>query len=377
MHRSLYALSLLLSLAACSSPPPVNTGLAAVGQGGQGAPLPPPPDPSPAAIGTDLESLVRQAALDTQKAMEELNAGTAAPPPPTAGGTPIIPGARAEAAAVPKPAPTEVAAKPVEPETPVAAIQGPPAPEKTLDERTSDAAAALIDLLRQQAAQSAAPMKWFLTLASLEGLHAGALPVVFGERQAVTPRERRAAAAVRLLAAPIATLDPVQTLAERAQALADALASEQPLTIPAAVLCTRVAGFGSYTACGPRFVAGREHRMIVYVEVDRIHHREIGEGDTALVRQPGDRYVVELTQEINLFNDSGMLAQRRPEQRVLETSRNRRRDFFLVQEVTLPPTLSIGAYNLKVTMRDKGSTAIAEAVIPVEIVSESALSAPR
>jgi hypothetical protein len=138
-----------------------------------------------------------------------------------------------------------------------------------------------------------------------------------------------------------------------------------------AELCTRVLGFGSYTTFpAAHFPAGTEQRAIVYVEVANLPQRELGPTDTSLARQPGDRYLVDLTQETNLYNESGsLLALHVPEQRLTETSRNRRRDFFLVSQVTLPPSLSIGLYNLKVTVRDRVTGAQAEASIPIEIVA--------
>jgi hypothetical protein len=55
----------------------------------------------------------------------------------------------------------------------------------------------------------------------------------------------------------------------------------------------------------------------------------------------------------------------------VDTSRNKRRDFYLINRIELPSTLSIGRYQLKVIMRDLVSGAEAEAIIPIEIVAEA------
>ena len=83
-----------------------------------------------------------------------------------------------------------------------------------------------------------------------------------------------------------------------------------------------------------------------------------------------------LSQALQLYHDAdGTLAWSRPEEEVIETSRNKRRDFYLVNDITFPPTLTIGAYRLKVIMRDKVSGQVEERVIPFEVVADAALAA--
>jgi hypothetical protein len=50
-------------------------------------------------------------------------------------------------------------------------------------------------------------------------------------------------------------------------------------------------------------------------------------------------------------------------------SRNRLRDYYLINQITLPPNLGVGRYNLKVVMRDLIANQVVEAIIPIEIVA--------
>ncbi len=145
-----------------------------------------------------------------------------------------------------------------------------------------------------------------------------------------------------------------------------------------ALLCTRVEGFGLYTELphpGPTYkmLAGRVNTVIVYVEVDGFATRQAG-GDK------GDGFKVELSQELTLYAGDGsanargrdLVAWRKDPQAITDFSRNPRRDFFVVQRVDLPATLSVGPYVLKVRMTDRGNAAgaEAEATIPIDIVAD-------
>lgn len=155
-----------------------------------------------------------------------------------------------------------------------------------------------------------------------------------------------------------------------AAGVAAAGASENMFRVETALLCAKVEGFGRYqTLDSSALLAGRGHRAIVYIEVTDFAHR-------AMTNDRGDAgWNVELTQELSLYHDADqVLAWRRPEQTISDFSRNKRRDFFVVQMVELPSTLSIGAYNLKVTMRDREAGAVAEAIIPIRVVADAALT---
>ena len=376
------AITLVAALAGCASTrPQFSTGLAGAGAGRTASSVPPPPKPAaPLDRGSDLEALLQQSALDTQRALEELKAGTVAQgvaagspgaasstPPPGAPPAPVeVPLRAVPANTRDNPPPRPLLASP----EPVASPAIPPAaslPSPTTETRealTQRLAAAL----GEHAGTATDPWPDLLALAALDP---AALADHAAANKDLTEGQRRALLALpALLAAIPPDADPARVLAERAAALADQLADQRPLAVRAE-LCRRVVGLGSYTAFGVnRFPAGIEQRAIVYVEVADLPQRELGPMDSSLARQPGDRYLVDLTQETNLYNESGsLLALHVPEQRLTETSRNRRRDFFLVSRVTLPPSLSIGLYNLKVTVRDRATGAQAEASIPIEIVA--------
>jgi hypothetical protein len=142
-------------------------------------------------------------------------------------------------------------------------------------------------------------------------------------------------------------------------------------------LCTRVEGFGRFDPYSTStFVQGRTLRAIVYVELDGFATRPARDSDPVMSNVAiGDQVSVDLTQSLSLYHDADdLLAWHRPARGVIETSRNKRRDFYLIQQIDLPPTLTVGRYNLKVTVTDRTTQAQAEAIIPIEIVAhESAL----
>lgn len=137
------------------------------------------------------------------------------------------------------------------------------------------------------------------------------------------------------------------------------------LRITRAELCTRVTGFGRYeTFPENRFIAGRPQAVIVYTEVDRFGHRESTGPDGA------PRFEIELSQRLELYHVADDLnTWNRAAEVDKTTSRNRVRDYYLINQVTLPSNLSIGKYHLKVVMRDLVTGNMAETIIPIEIVA--------
>lgn len=145
-----------------------------------------------------------------------------------------------------------------------------------------------------------------------------------------------------------------------------------------AALCTRVTGFGKLEAMPLRkgrnafvFPAARVNRAIVYVELENFGYRPARSTDPDYAA--GDAWAVELSTEIQLLDDPDSILQFKERERtVIETGRNKRRDFYLVQEIELPPTLTVGAYNLKLILRDKsGAEPVrSEVILPVQIVAD-------
>jgi hypothetical protein len=154
----------------------------------------------------------------------------------------------------------------------------------------------------------------------------------------------------------------------------DQLESGRQIRISDVALCTRVDGFGSYVPfASTSFLAGRPHRVIVYTEVESFAHRRIETDDNATL---GDRWAVELSQAVELYLDrDGTPVWTRPAQIVRDTSRRKRRDFYLVDSLTLPANLSVGEYRLKVVMRDLTTDARDARSNPACIVADESLTA--
>lgn len=149
------------------------------------------------------------------------------------------------------------------------------------------------------------------------------------------------------------------------------------LSIPVASLCTAVYGYGNYNAMNAdadgryRLIAGRRYRSVVYVEVDGFTH-----GQT--VREGVEGYESRVALSMSLYqhqdkddgDDAGdLLTWKTSEESVEDFSRNMRRDFFLVQTVELPETLSTGRYTLKIRLRDLLSDRQTERRLPIDVVS--------
>lgn len=147
------------------------------------------------------------------------------------------------------------------------------------------------------------------------------------------------------------------------------------LQIPKAAFCTRVQGFGRYDALrSETFLVNKPIRTLVYTELDGFTTRSARAGDPGMSAIDPPTHAVELSQSLTLYHDpSGLVAWQRPPQTVIEPCKAKRRDFFLVQRLDLPATLSIGKYNLKVRVTDVTSGAEAEAILPINVVADPAL----
>ncbi|HWE04832.1 MAG TPA: hypothetical protein VG326_20670 [Tepidisphaeraceae bacterium] len=146
--------------------------------------------------------------------------------------------------------------------------------------------------------------------------------------------------------------------------LSDRLRTQAELTIPTLSLCTDVKGFGVYEPIDPaRFEAGQEHRVIVYCEVENF----------ASVLDEQKRWQTKLTQEVVLYTDQGGLEvwkDKTAARPIVDYSRNRRHDFFIVKMIRLPANLTIGQYLLKVSVVDQQANRVAENTTPVQIVAQ-------
>ena len=141
---------------------------------------------------------------------------------------------------------------------------------------------------------------------------------------------------------------------------------QRPISIGRVELCRNVHGYGVYEPFESSvFLAGREHAMIVYVELDHFRVNQ----DAA-----DQRFQVKLAQELVLYNESdGLAVWQQPKVNIVDDSRNRRRDFFVVQMVRLPTRLGVGKYILKVRMTDLNSGSLDERTVPIQLVADQAL----
>ena len=244
--------------------------------------------------------------------------------------------------------------------------------ESPADRRTR-LARELADALRAGVRESSTPLREYAALSALELITPGVAPDP-AAIPALTPREVDLLGAWRDLFRTADTQlasDPgdVSGLATAVETLAEKMSDWQTLDIARAVLCSRVTGFGQYTPLpGARFLAGRKNAAIVYVEAEHFTHS----ATTDEAGEPG--YAVDLTQELSLYHDvDGLLAWRQPAQVIHDVSRRPRRDFFIVQRVDLPETLSVGSYRLKITLREASTGTVAERTIPIEFVADAAL----
>ncbi len=260
--------------------------------------------------------------------------------------------------------------------------------EETPSEREVRLIAELASALSDQARVSRDPFREALALALLSGVD----PSVRGDEHwsRLTPDQ---AAGVRALAGMAARLgaargrggdDPdVSRLAEALREAAQAAAPLSGLRATNAALTSRVESFGRYTPlASTTFLAGRASAFILYTELENFAQSRAGDapvesaaaeaGDTAL---PGD-WVVSLSQQVELYSADGTRVWARPEQVVRDRARTLRRDFFLVQRLDLPSTLSVGSYTLRVTVRDRLGGGLAERAIPITIVADRSATVP-
>lgn len=194
--------------------------------------------------------------------------------------------------------------------------------------------------------------------------------------ESLSPPERETLEALRSSLREVAGASPSEVataMGEASQRLEQALGAR----IGRIELCSRVDSFGSYVPfAGTDFLARQGNRALVYVEVERFSHRAVGGNDR--VTTPGDRWAVDLSQEMRLYHKAdGRLAWRKASERVIDTSRNRRRDFYLVTEIELPPSLTVGSYELQVTIKDETTGSTDVLAVPIGIVADPGLVTAR
>ena len=150
-----------------------------------------------------------------------------------------------------------------------------------------------------------------------------------------------------------------------AEEILDQLSADRSLRILNAALCTKVDGYGVYEPFrSTSFLAGLSQPVVIYAELENFSPRAEESG-----------YLVHLTYEVALYNEAdGLVVWRRRPSEILDRSRNRRRDFFVVQLVNLPERLTVGKYRLKLTITDRIGGTVDETSLPLEMVADPTLT---
>lgn len=364
-------------LAGCVARPydtAVNTGLERLAANRPIAEAPPRMAAQPTQMpkGLDVEQFARdlQALLESANALEDSSPAVhAAPPAPTVAAELSVEEI-VEPQSLHISEPDDVLMFAADDDTPMESPADDVEASVSLDVRIARAAAGLRDMLRERSSGSLDPVR-DEAVASIVDLLCESPRAT--SRDELAPSERDAVAALKEFVMGMLAwsrgeeADP----AALAQRMADRLAATHGVRIREAALCTRVAGFGQFTpVTSTRLLAGRSHRLFLYTEIERFARRAV----TPSEADPSE-WAVEISQELNLWHDAPtpILAWRRAEERVVETFRGPKRDFYLVHPIELPRTLTVGAYVLKVIVRDKVSGAQAEAAIPIHIVADPGL----
>ncbi len=150
-----------------------------------------------------------------------------------------------------------------------------------------------------------------------------------------------------------------------AEELAEQIKSEKKLTIQTIQLCRSVRGYGIYTPfLNNTFLANQANRMIVYCEIDNFKS----------VAQTNGEFAVSLTQEAVLLTEAdGQPVWRLRPVTVIDRSKNLRRDFFLIADITLPASLNVGRYTLQITITDRNGNAFTSSNIKLNYVADAKL----
>jgi len=143
--------------------------------------------------------------------------------------------------------------------------------------------------------------------------------------------------------------------------LSDRLRSQADLAIPTIALCTRVDKFGVYDTIEPaRFPANAKNDVVVYCEIENV----------ASQLNDKKQWESKLTEEVVLYTETGMPVLMDKASTIQDLSRARRHDFFIAKKISLPPTLVIGRYLLKVSIVDQQASRVAEATMPLVIMAK-------
>jgi hypothetical protein len=248
-----------------------------------------------------------------------------------------------------------------------------------LTDRLNQAADELAKSLRERSLTSATPAADYAALAWLDTIRPGVLGSLETPPASrfLDPRQIKSINVTRDMLARVAADPALLADPDRLwRAYADAatpITQSRDVRIAVADLCTKVDGFGQYTPVASRnLLAGVSHALIVYAEVDSFTHRRSVESDS-------ERFTVELGHAVEIWQDADRptLQRRWNETAVKDVSRRQRRDFYISAVVELPANLSVGAYNLKLIVKDRLRNAVAERTLPFTIIADGTLASGR
>jgi hypothetical protein len=146
-------------------------------------------------------------------------------------------------------------------------------------------------------------------------------------------------------------------------ALSQQLESQLPLEIPTLVLCKSVQQFGIYESIdAARLPESQATPVIVYCELSHFRSKLNSEA----------RWETKLSYEAVLRRDGeeSAIMTKKPTM-IVDHCRNRRRDFFLADRMTIPSNLKAGNYQLKVTVVDQLANRVAEKTLPIVVASQA------
>lgn len=278
---------------------------------------------------------------------------------------PVNPPAAAERKAAAEPASASNAAATSTASPPAPQAAGPTAGTLAADRLK----ALMVDLSRELYANgsySATPLRELLMIAAMSMLD----PQRAVDPQSVpdlTEKERELLGKLQEFFASLGrslenNSDTEAAIVEAVAKLREALVKQPTLRLPAALLCTRVSGFGDYTPFEKYvFLAQSQQKAILYLEIADFLSELNAKGE----------YVTQIAQQLTIYSDrDGIPVWKEDWQTAVDVTKVKRQDFFTVQVITLPKALSVGKFHLKVRVRDEKSLAEAETTISFEMVAD-------
>lgn len=278
---------------------------------------------------------------DAAFANAQISIGDSAPPSPQA--VPAV-----ESVTIRTPA---IKASPATPGQPSNVANGP---VELGSAQRNDAAEALVNSLRNELKTKADPeVEWKLRALLLAlGRDAEAATFEDGgpvELKGILPAWTAASTEIRNLARSRG--QDVEGALDRVNTLRNLLTERAQPRVQNVAMCRKVLTYGSYEEMAAEdFVSGRSVQTIVYAEIENLR----------TVADSNGIYETRLATRLEVLTADGKSMWQREEPDVVDRCRHPRRDFFVAQRVTLPPTLPVGEYVMKFHVEDKASGLMAE-----------------